>query len=93
MCTQKTQWLYVYIVYLFFELDTLMLVVSKVLRYIVCVKYCTMNNDQRFVEGVEASGTYFNVLIAMYVKGVKSGVWPLTFPREKATVFKKHSIL
>ena len=44
------------------------------LRYIVCVKYCTMNNDQRHVEGVEASGAYFNVLMAMYVKGVKSGV-------------------
>ena len=30
--------------------------------------------DQKNVKGVEASGTDFNALIAMYVKGVESGV-------------------
>ena len=33
-----------------------------------------MNNDQRHVKGVKASGTNFNVLFAMYVKCFKGGV-------------------
>ena len=85
MCTQKTQW---FCLHLFFETDTLMLEVSKVLRYIVCVICCTMNNNQTHVEGVEASGTYFNVLIAIYVKCVKSGVCGFY-----TTLYTEHSVL
>ena len=44
------------------ETDTLMLKVSKASRYIACVKYCTMNNNQRHVKGVKASSTDFNLL-------------------------------
>ena len=52
--------------------DTLMLKVSKVLRYIACGKYCTMNkgSNPMYVEGVESSSIY-TIRAVMHVEGVK----------------------
>ena len=57
---KRTKWvhsLFIWGVFIsHFKADALMLEVSNVLRYIACVKHCTMNKGSN----------------AMYVKGVKS---------------------
>ena len=54
--------------------DTLILKVSKVLRYIACGKYCTMNKELNpmYVEGVESSSIYtIRAVMPMHVEGIK----------------------
>ena len=43
-----------------FKTDALMSEVAKVLRYITCFKYCTMNRGSNvmYVKGVESSSIY-----------------------------------